>query len=627
MKIMLTGADGFIGKSVRDALEKRQVEVIPVGISFFANTGDVAKSALQNGMQEVDAILHLGAISDTLDKDINKIMKFNYFASKMIFDVAAEYNKRVVFASSASIYGDRYNIPGNLYAWSKMLAEDYGMNKEGLDFIGLRYFNCYDEKTEVLTEDGFKFLKDVEYSDKIATLNPSCDVVEYHNPSKIHQVKYNGKMIHFNGRRIDILCTPEQNIYVGKDLGRGKKKYRLREAQQIISDNEYASCLKTTAEWNGLLTKFEIIPSCSLEDGRQRKDHFEKKIPIKMWLSFLGWFLSEGSVFSGWQQRNKRSRYYRVNISQVKNLDYIEEIYHLVKDMGFNPQRVYRGNGKVASGITIHSKQLYLYLARFKTNKYIPRDILKLDRSLLIFLYESLMKGDGHKSLDRYTTKYKQLADDFQELLLKIAKVGRISGEQSKSGRSSIYRIHIPQNDHPQLGNCERKNINYSLVDFNDYVYDVTVRNHIMLMRRNGLVCWSGNCYGPGEEHKKRMASIAYQAYQEYHFHKVPFVLFQGKPKRDFIFVYDVVWATLHALSLPKGHKGCYEVGTGKARTFEDVLDCLGVPFTYYEDNSMIPIGYQYHTCSNRERWLPGWQPTFTLEQGLTSYKTYLEDL
>ena len=67
------------------------------------------------------------------------------------------------------------------------------------------------------------------------------------------------------------------------------------------------------------------------------------------------------------------------------------------------------------------------------------------------------------------------------------------------------------------------------------------------------------NVYGPGEEHKGKMSSVAYQAWK-----KGSFKLFDGKPQRDFVYIDDVVNATLLPI-FEKCRSGIYHVGTGEA--------------------------------------------------------------
>ena len=126
------------------------------------------------------------------------------------------------------------------------------------------------------------------------------------------------------------------------------------------------------------------------------------------------------------------------------------------------------------------------------------------------------------------------------------------------------------------------------------------------------------NVYGPGEQNKGKMASVAFQA-----FRLGKFELFPGTPRRDFVYIKDVVSATIHPL-FNKIASGIYEVGSGDDRTFEDVLQIMGVKFTYKSELD-VPKGYQYNTRANKNQFMVGWERIYNLERGLKEYKEYLE--
>lgn len=138
------------------------------------------------------------------------------------------------------------------------------------------------------------------------------------------------------------------------------------------------------------------------------------------------------------------------------------------------------------------------------------------------------------------------------------------------------------------------------------------------VLSRGGIALRYFNVYGPGEEHKGKMASMAYQMYKA-----GETKLFRGEPKRDFVYVDDVVSANIfawdHYVTL-SGNK--YDVGFGKAHTFEYIAHNLDIPYTYHDDDA-IPKGYQFYTCSNHFDWMPGWVPKYSLKKGLTLCKMY----
>lgn len=136
------------------------------------------------------------------------------------------------------------------------------------------------------------------------------------------------------------------------------------------------------------------------------------------------------------------------------------------------------------------------------------------------------------------------------------------------------------------------------------------------------------NVYGPGEENKGRMSSVAHQMYNK-HKNGDKITLFPGKPTRDFVYINDVISANIHAWKnyrlLEDDGKQYYEVGSGESRTFEDVLQILEIPFEY-TDVKMIPDGYQFYTKSNSDLWMPLWRSKYNIEKGLVEYKKYLDN-
>ena len=124
------------------------------------------------------------------------------------------------------------------------------------------------------------------------------------------------------------------------------------------------------------------------------------------------------------------------------------------------------------------------------------------------------------------------------------------------------------------------------------------------------------NVYGPHEEHKGLMASMAYRAWEPQWAH-----LFPNAPQRDFVYVDDVVDANIHATDRRLVKSGWYDVGTGKARPFEALMDGMKVKYSYLPE-SAVPEGYQYYTEASN--FMPNWKAKNSLEQGCEKYLTYL---
>jgi len=144
------------------------------------------------------------------------------------------------------------------------------------------------------------------------------------------------------------------------------------------------------------------------------------------------------------------------------------------------------------------------------------------------------------------------------------------------------------------------------------------------VVKSGGIALRYFNVYGPGEHDKGKMASFLYQAYVRREKGEA-IGIFPGKPLRDFIYVNDVVSANLHAqMNYAKLNGHYYEVSTGVASSFEQMLEILNLTY-FYVDSDSIPKGYQYYTCGNSSKWMTDWTPIYSLEKGVLEYKEYLE--
>ena len=133
------------------------------------------------------------------------------------------------------------------------------------------------------------------------------------------------------------------------------------------------------------------------------------------------------------------------------------------------------------------------------------------------------------------------------------------------------------------------------------------------------------NVYGPREFFKNKTASMVLQFGHQILAGKNP-KLFEGSDKilRDFIYIDDVIQANIKACDPKKS--GVYNVGTGKARSFQEIVDILQKELGTDLECEYIPnpyIGqYQFFTQADIEptREFLGYEPEVTLEEGIRRY-------
>src|SRR5438874_3299256 len=135
------------------------------------------------------------------------------------------------------------------------------------------------------------------------------------------------------------------------------------------------------------------------------------------------------------------------------------------------------------------------------------------------------------------------------------------------------------------------------------------------------------NVYGPREAHKGVPASMVYHLAQQMKAGKRPRIFKHGEQKRDFVYVKDVVEGSIRALDA--NTSGIYNLGTGHARSFNELIDvlnkCLGTNLQPdYIDNPHAH--YQNFTQADltNVRSALGYEPRFPLEDGVRDYMQWL---
>ena len=167
MRILVTGGAGFIGCHLAARLAGRGDQVVVADDFSCASwrnlvrfAGDVVTVDVAGDTRTLDklfpfdAVLHQGSITDTTVADQRQMMHNNVEGFRAILDLSVKHRSRVIWASSASIYGNgpapmkesQPPDPRNVYAYSKLamehLAQQYAP-KMVRPQIALRYFNVY----------------------------------------------------------------------------------------------------------------------------------------------------------------------------------------------------------------------------------------------------------------------------------------------------------------------------------------------------------------------------------------------------------------------------------------------------------------------------------------------------
>ena len=173
MRYVVTGAAGFIGSHLADALVERGHEV--VGVDSYTEyydrsrkernaagldvlEADLTDAPLEPVVQGADGVFHLAGqpgVRASWGAGFEPYLRRNVLATQRLFEAAAAADVRVVFASSSSVYGDAERYPTgedvapqpiSPYGITKLACEQlaYAIGRsQGLDAVVLRYFTVY----------------------------------------------------------------------------------------------------------------------------------------------------------------------------------------------------------------------------------------------------------------------------------------------------------------------------------------------------------------------------------------------------------------------------------------------------------------------------------------------------
>jgi replicative DNA helicase Mcm len=374
----------------------------------------------------------------------------------------------------------------------KMAKEDRSALHEAMEQ------QCYDDQTEVLTEHGWKLFKEVQQGERVATLSEEGLLV-YEVPTAFFESEYEGEFYYIKSRQVDLAVTPNHRLYVNLNKRANDwEGFRFIRADAVPAHRRMR--FQKSAVWQGEHTEFHEIPAV-IKFGNQNSAGAETdpiRVPMDLWLEFLGYFLSEGCVQYHYQTRVP----YRVHISQ-KNPNNIEIIRQCLENLPFKFS--YNGHS-----FTINSKQLATHLAPLGQcyEKFVPEYAKQLHSRQIRILLDAMVLGDGYVAKGGqmgYVTASPRLAQDVTELLLKVGWSGNTycrvrkgdtistpRGVNTKA-RHDVFWISFIRDGSTQPNINTNGHRHIQTKPYRGRVYCLDVPHHTLYVRRNGIPIWCGN--------------------------------------------------------------------------------------------------------------------------------------
>src|SRR5437763_1937593 len=258
---------------------------------------------------------------------------------------------------------------------------------------------CYDDATEVLTDEGWKSWPRVSGDELFATRS-IAGALEYQPALRLVRKEYRGHMIGFKGLSIDLLVTPDHRVLAAPMTtrqGRTAPAFRLLPAHSVLWKSHRHV---TTATWHGPTVEW------------LRFD--EMALPAAPLLRLVGFFIGDGNL-------PPAGKHIAFNLRKERGIAFLHET---VATAGLEIRRW--GNSLcVPVGEELRALFAECYEAR---EKFIPKRPLGLHPTLLRELWHGLRESDGsvfeRAGADRetYHTTSRRLADQVQELALRIGR-------------------------------------------------------------------------------------------------------------------------------------------------------------------------------------------------------------
>lgn len=492
-RVMILGSDGYIGWALSKSLSFAGISVLGIDNysrrKLVAEVGGLSVIPIQSSRQREKLLRENGYDFSFVEGDLTDYLflhdEIKKFKPDTIFHLgqqpSAPYSMRGV---REAVFTQSNNIITTLNLIHAVQFLDSN--------ISIVKIACYDDQTEVMTSDGWRFFKDLKYEDEVLCLDPNTEEMKFFVPKEIVQYPYKGRMFRIETRSVDCLVTPNHRVVFRRRVSYGTELVKT-PIEVEMADNlpDIHFWIPRGGFWKGEEKEIFVLPAITFRGpGGHFQQKESKEVSMDKWLTFLGLYLSDGFV-----RYDKKEVPIDVLIS-VKRQRKVDLLRKTLEELGLSWYEQKPNNqGMVTFGVG--GVQLARYLSSIGKcrEKFIPKEFKFLSVRQLEILFNSLMQGDGSISKTGtmvYYSKSKKLLEDISEICLKIGLVPRFCDDDYEEGEEGDQYLFIG-----------RKNVDTKISkdkrywqEYNGNVYCCSVPTGIIMTRRNGKVCWSGNTMG-----------------------------------------------------------------------------------------------------------------------------------
>jgi flavin-dependent thymidylate synthase len=355
---------------------------------------------------------------------------------------------------------------------------------------------CFDEETEILTDEGWKRFADLNRDELVLTMNPENGNAEFQKPLAYQEFGYDGFMFSFESSSLSFLLTPDHRQWA---KARDSTEYRFHKTWKIANKT---FLVRTASDgWRGTIPSLVEIPgfdftqSVSNHTGNDYGTRSTSVPPIQLRkqeeiraLALLCvYYATEGSLHKGEGE------------GVVIYGDHADDVRRVAGVLGLTAH-TYVDRRNACPRTMVHGgKRISRFFeeecGKGSQNKRLPAWVLNLPSDWLQEIWNLLVKTDGYVQ-KRSGTEYlgttsTTLAGQAQEILCKIGYGSRVRTNKKVENRLQTYSVCRKTRKQTYVNRGHRiEGENYK-----GNVYCVTTENGIVFVRRNGKPHFSGNCY------------------------------------------------------------------------------------------------------------------------------------
>lgn len=361
--------------------------------------------------------------------------------------------------------------------------------------------SCHDDKTEVLTDSGFKLFKDVKPVDLLATVNPDTSELSYEKPTRMVRFPYVGPLYCVSGQNMNFRVTPDHKMLVRTW---NQKETTLNDDYQLIpmKDVGWYSGFMNRVNWKGSDKGSDTFTLKGVTH-KLKKYRGDMVVSMKTWLKFLGIYLAEGTMLK--REQGKASPTYKIQLAATKDREK-EFIREVLSELGIRGQ-------ELSDRFTFENKRIYeamsaLGLEGVKAGqKFVPSFVFEQSAENVQAFLDGHLAGDGcvqngHRS---HYTGSPQVAKDLQTLVFLSGNESYVGVREPRTSMTADGRTITGSLKEHRISVCEQKHLSLerkkqvSVEMYNGEVFCAEVpTHHTLVTRREGRILISGNCTGNG---------------------------------------------------------------------------------------------------------------------------------